>query len=133
MRRLILLLPIALAACATAGSSGESNVVVETYSRGQPMPGANCFVSTGSGSWNVVTPATVPIGSASGDLRVVCNKAGYRTSELLFRPSSVSGSSMGVGVGGGSGHVGVGVGMSVPITLGRGGYPTRVSVDMNPQ
>lgn len=132
MRRLILLLSITLAACATSGSSGGS-IAIETYSRGQPLPGVNCIVNTGSGSWNVVTPATVPVGSASGDLRVVCNKAGYRTSELLFRPSSASGSSLGVGVGGGSGHVGVGVGMSVPIILGRDGYPSRVSVDMNPQ
>lgn len=132
MHRLILLLPIALAACATAGSSG-GGIAVETYSRGQPLPGANCSLSIGSNSWNIVTPATVPVGSAYGDLRVVCNKAGYRTSELVFKPSSASGSSLGVGVGGGGGHVGVGLGMSVPITLGRGGYPSRVSVDMNPQ
>lgn len=132
MRYPVLSLAIALAACATTGP-GSDSVALETYSRGQPLPGANCTVSTASGSWNVVTPATVQIGSANGDLRVVCNKEGYRTSELLFRPSSASGSSLGLGVGGGGGHVGVGLGMSVPIALGSGGYPSRVSVELNPQ
>ena len=132
MRHLILLLPLALAACATTGSSGGV-VVIETASRGQPLTGANCVVSTGSGNWSVVTPASVHVGSASGDLRVLCNKEGYRASEIVFRPSSPYGSSMGVGVGGGGGNVGVGVGLSFPISLGGGTYPSRVTVDMNPQ
>ena len=132
MRYPILLVSIALAACATTGA-GNDSIVVDTYSRGQPLAGANCLVSTASGSWNVVTPATVQVGSANGDLRVVCNKDGYRTSELLFKPSGTSsGSSVGLGVGGGGGHVGVGLGMSVPITLGSMVYPTRVSVELNP-
>ncbi len=133
MRHLILLLAIALAACASTGSGGHDGLAVETVSRGQAVAGANCTVSTGSASWNVVTPATVPIESAGGDLRVVCNKAGYRTSELILKPSSPVGSSMGVGVGGGSGNVGVGVGLNFPIRLGGGGYPSRVSVELNPQ
>jgi hypothetical protein len=132
MRYPVLFLSIALAACATTGP-GSDSIALDTYSRGQPLPGATCTVSTASGSWNVVTPATVQIGSANGDLRVVCNKDGYRTSELLFKPSSASGSSLGLGVGGGGGHVGVGLGMSVPITLGSGNYPSRVSVELNPQ
>jgi hypothetical protein len=132
MRYPVLLMSIALAACATTGP-GDDSIALDTYSRGQPLPGANCTVSTASGSWNVVTPATVQVGSASGDLRVVCNKDGYRTSELLFKPAGTSsGSSLGLGVGGGGGHVGVGLGMSVPITLGSRGYPNRVSVELNP-
>lgn len=132
MRHLILLLPLAIAACATTGSS-DGVVTIETATRGQALAGANCAVSTGAGNWNVVTPASVNIGNASGDLRVLCNKDGYRTSEIVFRPSNPYGSSMGVGVGGGGGHVGVGVGLSFPIRLGGGTYPSRVTVDMNPQ
>ena len=132
MRHLFLLLPLAIAACATTGS-GDGVVTIETASRGQALNGANCMVSTGSGNWNVVTPASVNIGSASGDLRVLCNKDGFRTSEIVFRPSNPYGSSMGVGVGGGGGHVGVGVGLSFPIRFGGGTYPSRVTVDMNPQ
>jgi hypothetical protein len=132
MRHLILLLPIVLAACATTGSSGGS-IAIETASRGQALPGANCNVSTNAGNWNVITPAVVAVGSASGDLHVVCNKDGYRTSEMIYRPSSPLGSSVGLGVGGGGEHVGVGVGLSFPILLGGGTYPSRVTVDLNAQ
>lgn len=132
MRHLILLFPLVVAACATTGSSG-GNITIETNSRGQAVTGANCAVSTNAGSWNVVTPGSVNIGSASGDLRVVCQKDGFRTSEIVFRPSSPFGSSVGLGVGGGGGNVGVGVGLSFPISLGGGTYPSRVTVDLNPQ
>ncbi len=132
MRHLILLLSLALAACATTGSSGGS-ISIDTTSGGKSLPGARCAVSTDSGNWNVITPATVTIGSASGDLRIVCTREGFRTSEVLYKPSSPIGSSVGVGGGGGGGHVGVGVGLSFPINLGGGTYPSRVTVDMNPQ
>lgn len=132
MRRLILFLPVALAACATTGSSG-GGISIETTSRGQAVSGANCAVSTGAGSWNVTTPGSVNIGAASGDLRVICQKPGYRTAEMVFRPSSPFGSSVGLGVGGGGSSVGVGVGLSFPISLGGGTYPSRVTVDLTPQ
>jgi hypothetical protein len=136
MRYLMLLLPIALAACATTGSGGSgSGITIETVSKGQAVPGASCVVSTHGGNWTVTTPATVDVGGVNGDLRVVCNKEGYRTSELVFRPYSGGpyGSSVGLGVGGGSGNVGVGLGLSVPLSLGGRGYPSRVAVDMNLQ
>jgi hypothetical protein len=134
MRYLILLLPVVLVACATPGS-GSDTILVETSSNGQPLEGANCLVSTNAGSWNATTPATVPVGSASGDLRVVCNKDGYRMSEVIYRPSSPTNSNVGIGIGGGSGggHVGVGLGLGIPIALGGGYYPSRITVDMNPQ
>jgi hypothetical protein len=136
MRYLMLLLPIALTACASTGSGGGSGIAIETVSKGQAVPGANCVVSTHGGNWTVTTPATVDVGGVNGDLRVVCNKEGYRTSELVFRPYSGGGpygSSVGLGVGGGSGNVGVGLGLSVPLSLGGRGYPSRVAVDMNLQ
>jgi hypothetical protein len=134
MRHLILLLPIALVACAATGSGG-SGIAIETASKGQAVTGANCVVSTHGGNWTVTTPATVDVGGINGDLRVVCDKAGYRTSESVFKPYSRGpyGSSVGLGVGGGSGNVGVGVGLSVPLGLGGRGYPSRVTVDLNPQ
>lgn len=132
MRYLILLVPMLAAACATTGSGGGS-VAIGTRAGGQEVVGADCNVSTGAGNWNVVTPATVTVGSASGDLRVVCNKPGYRTSEVIFRPSNPLGSSVGLGVGGGGGNVGVGVGLNFPVRLGGGSYPSQVTVDMNPQ
>jgi hypothetical protein len=131
MRYLILLVPFALAACATTGS-GNGMVSIETTSNGQALPGASCSVSTAAGSWNVTTPATAPIGRPSGDLRVICNKSGYRTSEVIYRPSSPMNSNIGIGVGTG-GRVGVGLGLGFPIGLGGGGYPSRITVDMNLQ
>lgn len=131
MRYLILLLLLGLAACATTGS-GNGVVSIETATNGQPLPGASCSVTTGAGNWNVTTPATAPIGSASGDLRIICNKAGYRTSEVIYRPSSPMNSNIGIGVGSG-GRVGVGLGLGFPIGLGGSGYPSRITVDMSPQ
>lgn len=132
MRYLILLLPMLIAACATTGSS-DGTIAIDTRAGGQELIGATCNVSSGSGNWNVVTPASLNIGSASGELRVVCNKPGYRTSEVIYRPTGPYGSSVGLGVGGGSGNVGVGVGLNFPIRLGGGSYPSQVTVDMNPQ
>lgn len=132
MRHLILSLPFALAACATTGSSG--NVVIDTVSRGQTLPGANCVVSINRTSWNVTTPITLNVGSADGDLRVVCDKEGYRTSEVIYRPSMPYGSNVGFGIAGGSGgNIGVGLGMSMPVGAARGSYPPSVTVEMNPQ
>ena len=131
MRYLSLLLSFALIACATT-DSGNGEITVETASRGQALTGASCVVSNGGGSWNVVTPATVVVGAASGDLRVVCDKSGYRTSELIFRPSSgYSGSGMGLSIGGGGGHVGGGLGLSFPLGSSGRRYPPRIVVEMN--
>ena len=75
--------------------------------RSQPLEGASCEVETGAGKWTVTTPGSVQVGLPQGDLRVVCNKQGYRTSEVVFRrsgnPGVLSASGVGVGVGGGFG------------------------------
>jgi hypothetical protein len=126
------LLALFLSACAT-GAGNDGRVSVVTASNGSEFAGANCVVSTRSQTWNIVTPATLMIGTANGDLHVVCNKAGYRTSELILPPYGQSGSSVGLGMGGGSGNVGVGLGFSLPISTGGGYYPARVMVTMQPQ
>jgi len=134
MRYLILALPLALAACASL-DAGEKDITIETTSRQQVLVGASCVVSNGSGSWQVVTPARVNTGGVNGDLRVVCNKAGYRTSEFLFRPSpyASSGTSLGIGMGGGGGHAGGSVGFSLPLGGGSvGSYPSQIAVEMTP-
>jgi hypothetical protein len=131
MRHLILSLSIAVAGCATTASGGDG-IAIETAAGGQAVSGANCTVTTNAGSWNVVTPTVVVVGRASGELRVVCDKPGYRTSEVRYQPYSPLGSSVGLGVGGGGGDVGVGIGLNFPVLLGRGGYPSKVTVDLNP-
>ena len=131
MRYLMLLVPFVLTACATTGP-GNSVVSIETTSNGQALPGASCSVNTATGSWNVTTPAAAPIGSPSGDLRVICNKSAYRTSEVIYRPSSPLNSNIGIGLGTG-GRVGVGLGFGIPIGFGGGRYPSRITVDMHLQ
>jgi hypothetical protein len=138
MRYLILALPFALAACASTGNVAEKGIAIETVSRNQVITGADCVVSNGNGSWQVTTPGTVNTGGVNGDLRVVCNKAGYRTSEFLFRPTAYpvasSGTSLGIGVGGGGRHVGGGVGFSLPLGgngRSNGSYPPRITVEMS--
>jgi hypothetical protein len=131
MRSSVLLLLAVLAACATPGPS-ERGIAIEAVAQGQPLTGANCVVSTGAGSWSIVTPAVVDVGIPSGDLRVVCDRAGYRTSETIHRAFAPGGGpSVGLGIGGGSRSVGGSLGMSLPLG-GTARYPSRVRVEMNP-
>lgn len=134
MRRSILLMPLVLAACATGPV--ERGTAIETTVQGQPLAGTNCVVSTAAGSWNIVTPTVLDLGPPSGDLRVICNRDGFRTSEAIYRINvHGTGPSIGLGIGGGAGNVGASVGMSVPFggtgTTPR--YPSVVRVEMNPQ
>jgi len=132
VRHLILLLPFMLAACATTGSSG-GQITIEAAANGLPVSDVRCVVSQNNNTWEITPPATIAVGGAFGDLRIVCDRQGYRTSEMVLRPSGPYGSSVGLGVGGGSGNVGVGVGFSVPVIIGGGEYPSRVTVNLNPQ
>lgn len=127
-----------LAACATAPVSNDLGI--ETVSRGQPVPGASCLVHLVEGSFNIITPAVVPARNTRGDLRVVCNMPGYRTSEVLYRGGYAgyggygSRTSLGFGLGGGGGSIGYGIGLGVPIGGGSGpaSLPATVLVEMNP-
>jgi hypothetical protein len=129
-------LALGLGACATAPVSNDLGI--ETVSRGQPVAGANCTVQLVEGSFNIVTPAVVPARNTRGDLRVVCDKPGYRTSEVLYRGGysgyGGSGTSLGFGLGGGGGSIGYGIGLGVPIGGGPGptSMPASVLVEMNP-
>lgn len=119
----------------------DGRVEILTTSRDQTLTGADCVVTTDAGSWTVQTPGHATVGDPSGDLRVVCNKAGYRTSEVIHRSRAgrglnASGTRVGVGVGGGLGGysgVGVSLGFGFPLTGTASDYPSQVTVDMVPQ
>lgn len=136
----ILMLPVLLMLCACATTLPfDGQVEILATSRDQPLTGAECIVTTDSGNWTVQTPGQAPVGAVNGDLRVVCNKAGYRTSEVIHRNSggrlSSGATRVGVGIGGGVGtHSGVGVslGFGFPVAGGRSDYPSKVIVDMTP-
>jgi len=124
-------LALAVGACATSPVSNDLGI--ETASAGQFLPGANCTVQTAEGSFNVVTPATVPVRNTPGDLRVVCNRQGYRTSEVLYRGLGYGGPGVGLGLGGGGGNAGFGLGLGFPIGgAGNNNAPSRVVVEMTP-
>lgn len=127
-----ILLPLLLTACASGFGNRQVTIATATPN-GQEFAGASCAVLTDSRSWNVTSPATLDI-PVNGDLRIVCNKAGYRTSELRLPPiGQGGGSSVGLGMGGGSGAVGVGLGFSLPVSSGGSNYPPRILITMSPQ
>lgn len=135
MRYLMLLPVVVLSACATG--VGNRTVQIDTRSGGQPVAGATCLVNFGREGFTVTTPATLQTSGMQGDLQVVCNKPGYRTSELYYRRmqeggyGGYGGPNVGVGLGGGSGGVGLGVGLNFPIQLGgRSDYPPRLTIDL---
>ena len=133
MRRLLILIaPLLLSACAS--TSGGGSMLVETTYRGNVLPGAHCVLSSGATSWTVQTPASVYLGDLRGDLHVLCDKPGYRNSELIVRSGgALLGPNVALGVAGGSGHGGIGLGMRFPLILGSAGYPGRIAVEMTPQ
>ncbi len=130
MRSLIFLplmaLPVLLASCAST-KPADGRIEILSTARSQPLQGAQCEVETGAGKWTVSTPGSVQVGEPQGDLRVVCNKEGYRTSEVVFRRGS-SGAPGATRVG-----VGISLGFGFPLSSGRATYPTQVVVDMTPQ
>jgi hypothetical protein len=133
-------LTLVVSACVTPPVSNDLGI--ETASAGQFLPGASCTVQTAEGSFNVVTPATVPVRNTPGDLRVVCDRPGYRTSEVVYRGlgyggyngyGGYGGPSVGLGLGGGGGNVGFGLGLGFPIGgVANNSAPSRIVVEMTP-
>jgi hypothetical protein len=140
LQRLLSMLTMTLAVGACATPPVSNDLGIETASAGQFLPGANCTVQTVEGSFTVVTPATVPIRNTPGDLRVVCERQGYRTSEVVYRGMGYGGyngygggPSVGLGLGGGGGSVGFGLGLGFPIGgVANNGAPSRIVVEMTP-
>ena len=141
MRTLLLCSVVLLSACATG--SQNHTLQLDTRSGGKPVTGAKCLVNFGREGYTVITPATLQTVNTQGDLQVVCNKPGYRTSELYYRRmqpggyggyGGVGGPNVGVGLGGGSGGVGLGVGLNFPLQLGsRSDYPPSLTIDLTPE
>ncbi len=126
-----------LSACASGPQRPEGLIDILTTTRGQALAGAECTVQTDAGSWTLQTPAAVNVGEPRGDLWVVCNRDGYRTSEVIIRApgrtGAIDGTRVGVGVGGGFGRtsgIGVSLGMGIPFGSTRTRYPAQVVVDM---
>jgi hypothetical protein len=137
----VMLMVLLASGCATTPPF-DGRVEILTTSQEKPLTGADCVVTTDAGSWTVQTPGHATVGDPNGDLRVVCNKAGYRTSEVIHRSRAGRGLNasgtprVGVGVGGGFGGysgVGVSLGFGFPLTGTASDYPSQITVDMAPQ
>jgi len=136
MRYLTLLCTLALFGCA-GNQANRGQVTISTQAAGQPLVGAHCTVTHNTQTWDIVTPATLAIGRADGDLSIRCNQDGYRSSELRITPISGRaggpGVSLGIGglSGGGASLFGTGVGLSLPFgSRDIGSYPADITVYM---
>ncbi len=134
-----ILFPLLLAACASQPQRPPGQIEILSTTRGQPLPGARCVAETGAGSWTLQTPATIQVGEPRGDLRVVCQRDGYRSSEVVIRGGAggygPGSSRVGVGVGSGVGYgsgVGLSLGFGFPLASARSRYPAQVVVEMVP-
>ena len=132
------LVALMLSGCAELPvSSGRLDI--RTTAASQPLTDVHCVVETGAGKWTVLTPGAVQVGAAAGDLRVVCTKPGYRSSEVIVRfggSGGAAGTRVGVGIAGGAGSgsgVGISLGMGFPFSGGRRDYPSEIVVEMTPQ
>ena len=137
--RLVSLMTMTFAVGACVSPPVSNELGIETASGGQFLPGAHCTVQTVEGSFNVVTPATVPVRRPPGDLRVVCDRPGFRPSEVVYRGlgyggyGGYGGPSFGLGLGGGGGNVGFGLGLGFPIGgVANNSGPSRIVVEMTP-
>ena len=126
-----------LSACSTLPPY-TGKIAISTTSLSQVVTGASCEVRTDAGRWTIITPAIASVGQITGDLRVVCQLQGYRTSEVIFRSaarglqsSRVAVGAMG-GSGGGGGGVGLSIGLGLPIGDTQFTYPNEIVVDMTP-
>lgn len=129
--RLAMFLPVFLTGCVST-SPGEQGILLETAAQGQPITGASCVATIGTLRWDVTTPAVLAVGGARGELHIVCNQPGFRTSELIFHPetNATSGGSASFGSGG----YGSGFGLSIgfPLSSAAAPYPKRLVIDLNP-
>jgi hypothetical protein len=136
-RSLSLFFVCMLSACSTLPPySGK--IAISTTSLSQPVTGASCELRTDAGKWTIITPAIAPVGQIAGDLHVVCELQGYRTSEVIFRSGArgLQSSRVAVGAaggsGGGGGCVGLSIGFGLPLGDTQFSYPNAIVVDMTP-
>lgn len=121
-----------LAACATPAGNGQ--LTIDSVAAGQQLAGTRCIVTSGGNRWDVTTPAALPVSMLAGEVRVTCDRPGFRRSEVLYRPGPPAARpQLGIGVGGGSGNVGVGLGLGLPVGGAYASYPPYLAVEMTPQ
>jgi len=135
MRYAISLIALLLAGCASRSNTPDGQMAIHTEHDGQPLDGVHCTVTHNTQTWVIVTPATLVVGRADGDLSIRCEADGYRSSELRIAPAASArtgpGVSLGLGglTGGGASILGTGLGLSLPFgSSDNGTYPADITI-----
>ncbi len=114
-----------LSGCASITTSAMQPVSVTTQSKqGNEVSQANCTLKNTSGEWSVVTPSTVSIRKAAGNLAVNCKKAGLPEGNV--RAISRAGSAIYGNI-----IIGGGIGALIDHSSGKAYiYPDKINVVM---
>ena len=114
-----------LSGCASVTTSAMQPVSVKTKSKsGTPVTQAKCTLKNEKGEWSVVTPNTVSVHRASGNLSVNCKKPGIPDGNV--RAISRAGAGMYGNI-----IIGGGIGALIDHSSGKAyNYPDKVDVVM---
>lgn len=116
---------VLLSGCATVKEGRRQSIAIET----PPTTGAQCTLSSGEGTWYVVSPGAVEVQKSEGDMSVHCTKPGWQDGSGEI-PSSFEGWTAGNIVFGVVGGV---IGTGVDLASGAAHeYPHAFNVPMTP-
>ena len=120
-----LLCVFTLSGCASVTTSAMQPVSVTTQSKqGNDVSQANCTLKNTNGEWSVVTPNTVSVRKAAGNLAVNCKKPGL--SDGNARAISRAGAGMYGNI-----IIGGGIGALIDHSSGKAyNYPDKIKVIM---
>jgi hypothetical protein len=124
MKKFLILIPAMLASgCSTIVSSNNQTVTVKAMHENREIDGSKCVLTNSKGQWTTLTPQSVNIRKAFGDLTVECRKSQAFGSKVV--KSSAEGSTFGNII------IGGGVGALVDAGTGNGySYPDSIVVDI---
>ena len=109
--------------CSTIVSSNNQTVSVKAMHENKEVLGAVCTLQNSKGEWTTVTPQSVNIRKAWGDLNTTCRKSGAVGTKVIA--SSAEASTFGNII------IGGGIGALVAAGTGNGySYPDSFTVDM---
>jgi hypothetical protein len=112
----------ALSGCATIVKGTSQDVAIAT----PPISGAMCILSSGEGSWTVISPGMARVERSKEDMQIRCNKDGYQEAVSTI-PSNIEGWTAGNLLVGGA------VGFGVDAVSGAiNEYPHTFQVPMFP-
>lgn len=111
---------VLLSGCASIVKGSTASIAIAS----PPVTGATCTLSSGQGSWSVMTPGAVSVERSKEDIQIRCVKDGYQDGIAVI-PSNFEGWTVGNLIFGGI--IGVGVDAA---TGAMNDYPNSFQVPM---